>query len=125
MALVTDTWNQITLLPYTDPAWTGLSPIPAIPGTLGSAILNGDPIIVYVIAGGDPALVAFVGGKASIPAAVIDTESLQTGVTVTNSLGQVTAIVKDGTSTLWFTPLGGSLYSYDATATGDINTITS
>lgn len=123
MAITADTWNLMTLKPFSDVAWTGLSDPPGVDPTFMKIILAGSTFQGYIISDGDPFTIAIENGLATLPAGVVASESLVTSVSVMDNNGTVTSISRDGAgNSLWYSPLG--LQVYDGANTADINTIT-
>lgn len=128
MALAPNTWSSITFEDFSDASWTGLSTPPALASNLMKAILAGDPITVWLISVSTSVTFAFDGGSAVVPASVIASDAVQTGVQVTDGFGATIEIVKDPNragGTMWFNALFNTMQFFDAAATTDINTITS
>lgn len=84
MAVTTGNWYLIDFLPYSNVAWTGITPdaaVPTMPGLVHAAVLAGTQKLYYCISSDGTAatLIAAVDGTPfSIPLAVVDTETVQT-----------------------------------------------
>lgn len=127
MALAPDTWSSITFEDFSDAAWTGLTTPPSLGSALMKAILAGDAITVWLVTVSTNVTFVFDGGSATVPASVIASDAVQTGVQVTDGFGATIEIVKDPNrvgGTLWFNALFNTMQFFDAAATADINTIT-
>jgi len=126
MAIITDTWNRFSFLPFSNAAWTGLVTAPALPGAVVKMILAGTTKMAYIIADGDPFTFAIEGGVASVPAGVVAADALTTGVVTTSTSSEVTAWVQDTDNTLFSYGLSsGALMHYYNTNMGYLNTVTS
>jgi len=125
MAIITDTWNRFSFLPFSNAAWTGLVTAPALPGAVVKMILAGTTKMAYIIADGDPFTFAIEGGVATFPAAVVNTEALTTGVVTTSTSSEVTAWVQDTDNTLFSYGLSSGVIShFDNTNMGYLHTVT-
>lgn len=126
MAIIADTWNRLEYKSFANVAWTGLANPPSVPAAFVKQILAGSTIIGYIIADGDPFTVAIEGGVATLPAGVVNAESVVTGVVVTSVSSEVTAWVQDVDGTLYNYGLSsGVVQHFDLTNKGYLNTVSS
>lgn len=118
MAVTTNNWYLLSFLPYSDVAWTGITPpsaVPTMPGPVHAAVLAGTTKLYYCISsdGTDATLLAEGEVPFQVPLAVIDSETLRT------KLDQ--AVVGGGSWTM-VRGTDGSLKWYD-NRLGEISTI--
>lgn len=109
MAVTTDNWYLISFLPYSDVAWTGITPdtaVPDMPGRVHASVLAGTTKLYYCLTsdGTDATLVSAADGKLfQIPLAVVDSETLQTKLDQALTDGSEWTMVRDsGGSLLWY-----------------------
>lgn len=126
MAVSANTFTVLTFLPFTDAAWTGLVGMgpPNLPGFLVDAILGGTDVFCFVTVASTNVSILTVDGTATFPATVIDADATQPSEMITSSLGTRSDLARslDGSLLYWRT--GFQMWTYDATDTGKINSIT-
>lgn len=126
MAITVDTWNRLSFRPFSHASWTGLSDFPYLPASFVEVIVQGGTVQGYVLADGDPFTIIIEGGQATLPAAVVDSESTQSGTLVESATGEETSWSRDADgTTLTYGLSSGVVTRYDAANTTAINTVTS
>ncbi len=121
MAVTTGNWYLIDFLPYSNVAWTGITPdaaVPTMPGLVHASVLAGTTKLYYCITsdGTDATLLAYADGTPfSIPLAVINSEAVQT---------KLDQALVDGSSWTMVRYGAGALIWYDERL-GEIRSITS
>lgn len=115
MAVTTNNWYLISFLPYSDVAWTGITPdtaVPDMPGRVHASVLAGTTKLYYCLTsdGTDATLVSAADGKmVQIPLAVVGTDTLQTKLDQSLADSSTWTMVRDsGGALLWYDDsLGG------------------
>lgn len=89
MALAANTWFEIEFLPYSDVAWTGITPsaaFPQVPGPAGFAVINA-PMTLHLfctsLGATDVTFAAKDIPSFTVPIATIDTENALTTLETT------------------------------------------
>lgn len=109
MAVTTDNWYLISFLPYSDVAWTGITPdsaVPDMPGLVHASVLAGTTKLYYCQTADatDATLISAADGKTfQIPLAVIDSETLQTKLDQALADSSEWTMVRDSSGALvWY-----------------------
>lgn len=115
MAVAAGEFYILSFQAFGHASWTTAPP--RLEPPLGAAVRNGTDLICYCVADGDPFTIAFLGGFATLPAGVINVETIQPKITSTRAdtstmvsmidmAGTDGWIVYDSTLGMWNVPTG-------------------
>lgn len=122
MAIVTNTWNIITLFPAANAAWTGYTPpFPSLPSDATAALIGAGvtAMRVFCIDDSGPLTLAYAGGTVILDASVIAKDSAITMDITNMDDGDTWYSIRNGTEWLYYSYIKGQVYTLaDSTTLG-------
>lgn len=124
MALVSNTWSQVSFLPFGNAAWNGYTPpFPDLPSVVANAINAGSDLTIFPI--GAVGATAFIiadgmAGPIYIETAVIAATANQTTLATPMDNGDTWYSMRDPGSGAWIRYQQNANFVYTLTNSGDI-----